>query len=248
MKPTPIISTRALVKQFGGVRAVDSVDFEVFPGEIRCLIGPNGAGKSTLFKCLTHQYRPTSGAVFFEGNDVGALPSFKVARLGIAIKNQIPSVYPNLTTRESIELALHSQNLSKRDVLLKVEEILDEIGFSGELARAPVNSLSHAHRQWCELGMLRASAPRLALLDEPTAGMTATEMLKTVGLIRLLNKQATVVVVEHDLDFIARLAERVTVLHKGQVIADDTMDNIQANEMVRDVYLGRKKEINDAHS
>ncbi|RQR40720.1 MULTISPECIES: ATP-binding cassette domain-containing protein [unclassified Burkholderia] len=248
MKLTPIISTHALVKQFGAVRAVNNVDFEVFPGEIRCLIGPNGAGKSTLFKCLTHQYRPTSGSVYFAGADVSALPSFQVARLGIAIKNQIPSVYPNLSVRESIWLALRGQGLSRRRASSKVAATLEEIGFTEEMAGMPVGSLSHAHRQWCELGMLRASAPRLALLDEPTAGMTSSEMLKTVELIKLLNKQATVIVVEHDLDFIARLAQRVTVFHKGEILAEDTMANIQANETVRDVYLGRKKEAGDAHS
>lgn len=242
MKTTPIISTQQLVKSFGGVQALDGVDFDVMPGEIRCLIGPNGAGKSTLFKCLTHQYRPSSGSVYFDGTDVSALPSFKLARMGIAIKNQMPSVYPNLNTRESIWLSLARQKLSKKEMLRKVSMTLDEIRFSEDLASVPVHSLSHAHKQWCELGMLRASAPRLALLDEPTAGMTSSEMIHTVELIKLLNKQATVIVVEHDLDFIARIAQRVTVLHKGRILVENDMASIQHDETVRDVYLGRKKE------
>lgn len=239
MSEKPLIQTHSLVKQFGGVSAVDGIDFEVYPGEIRCLIGPNGAGKSTFFKCLTHQYKPTSGTVIFDGKDLGHLPIFKIARLGLAIKNQIPSVYPKLSAREGIWMSAQLRGLSSLQTKWLVDSTLDDIAFSREMAEAPVDSLSHAHRQWVELGMLMASAPRLALLDEPTAGMTSQEMLRTVELIKLMNKSATIIVVEHDLDFIAKLAQRVTVLHKGQVIADDSMEKIQKNELVRDVYLGR---------
>lgn len=242
MSASPILATRGLVKRFGGVIAVDSVDFEVMEGEIRCLIGPNGAGKSTLFKCLTHQHQPTGGHVLFEGRDLQGLATHRIALLGIAIKNQIPTVYANLGVRENIRIACLRRKLAKADLQKIVDATLDEIGFDEWLAEQPAATLSHAHRQWCELGMLLASEPRLALLDEPTAGMTRDEMLKTVDIIKRLNARATVIVVEHDLEFIARLARKVTVLHRGRVLIEDSMEAIEANETVRDIYLGRRKE------
>jgi branched-chain amino acid transport system ATP-binding protein len=248
MSDSPILATRGLVKRFGSVAAVDGVDLDVAAGEIRCLIGPNGAGKSTLFKCLTHQHQPTSGHVLFEGRDLQGLTTHRIARLGIAIKNQIPSVYANLDVRENIRLAALRRSLAKRELDRVVDLALAEIGFDSRLARKPAVTLSHAHRQWCELGMLLASDPRLALLDEPTAGMTRDEMLRTVGIIKRLNVRATVIVVEHDLEFIARLAQNVTVLHRGRVLVEDTMDKIEANETVRDIYLGRKKGVIHAES
>jgi len=242
MSGFPILATRGLVKRFGGVAAVDGVDLVVDVGEIRCLIGPNGAGKSTLFKCLTHQHQPTSGHVLFEGRDLQGLPTHRIARRGIAIKNQIPSIYANLDVRENIRLAALRRNLTKRELDSVVDLVLAEIGFDNLQAKRPAATLSHAHRQWCELGMLLASNPRLALLDEPTAGMTRDEMLKTVDIIKRLNARATVIVVEHDLEFIARLAQKVTVLHRGKVLVEDSMERIEANETVRDIYLGRKKD------
>lgn len=242
MNAPPILTTRGLTKRFGGLAAVDDVDLTIMNGEIRCLIGPNGAGKSTLFKCLTHQIAPTSGDILFDGMNLGGMPAFRIARLGIAIKNQIPSVYANLSVRENVRLAALRRRLTKLDLNHVVDATLDEIGFNAASAAASVSTLSHAHRQWCELGMLLASEPRLALLDEPTAGMTRDEMLKTVDIIKRLNARATVIVVEHDLEFIARLARRVTVLHRGRVLIEDTMENIEANETVRDIYLGRKKD------
>ncbi|MGY3034092.1 branched-chain amino acid transport system ATP-binding protein [Bradyrhizobium sp. USDA 4354] len=242
MSGFPILATRGLVKRFGGVAAVDGVDLVVDVGEIRCLIGPNGAGKSTLFKCLTHQHQPTSGHVLFEGRDLQGLPTHRIARRGIAIKNQIPSVYANLDVRENIRLAALRRKLTKRELDSVVDLVLAEIGFDDLLAKRPAATLSHAHRQWCELGMLLASDPRLALLDEPTAGMTREEMLRTVDIIKRLNARATVIVVEHDLEFIARLAQKVTVLHRGKVLVEDSMERIEANETVRDIYIGRKKD------
>lgn len=237
----PILTTRALTRRFGGVTAVDSVDLSIEEGEIRCLIGPNGAGKSTLFKCLTHQLKPSSGEILFRGRDLSRLPSFRIARLGIAIKNQIPSVYRQLTVRENIRLAALRHHRSSA-LSNAVNSTLEEIGLDDIRAEAAVATLSHAHRQWVELGMLLVSSPQLALLDEPTAGMTRDEMLKTVGIIGRLNQRATVIVVEHDLEFITRLAKRVTVLHQGAVLVEDTMANIEANETVRNIYLGKRRD------
>lgn len=248
MSASPILATRGLVKRFGGVVAVDGVDLEVVEGEVRCLIGPNGAGKSTLFKCLTHQHQPTSGQVLFDGRNLQGLATHRIARLGIAIKNQIPTVYAKLSVRENIHLAAMRRKLARRELEMTVDRTLEEIGFDERLAQQSAATLSHAHRQWCELGMLLASKPRLALLDEPTAGMTRDEMLKTVEIIKRLNAYATVIVVEHDLEFISRLAKKVTVLHQGRVLVEDSMEAIEANETVRDIYLGRKKERATAHA
>jgi branched-chain amino acid transport system ATP-binding protein/urea transport system ATP-binding protein len=238
MSAASILETRSLTRRFGGVMAVDKVDLAIAAGELRCIIGPNGAGKSTLFKCLTHQLQPTSGQILLAGKSLAGIGPHRIARLGVAIKNQIPSVYGGLSVRENVWLAARRMHRG-RALEDAVAEILAEIGF-GAPARAVqrVDALSHAHRQWVELGMLLATAPTLALLDEPTAGMTRDEMLKTVGIIKRLNQRATVIVVEHDLEFISLLAKRVTVLHRGKVLVEDTMEGIARNPAVREIYLG----------
>jgi branched-chain amino acid transport system ATP-binding protein len=200
MSAAPILETRGLTCRFGGVTAVDNVDLTIAEGELRCLIGPNGAGKSTLFKCMTRQLRATSGDILLRGRSVVGSHPHQIARMGVAIKNQIASVYSGLSVRENIWVA--GRRLHRGDELERsVTAILNEIGFD-EPSRfnLKVDALSHAHRQWVELGMLLATNPILALLDEPAAGMTRDEMLKTIKLIRRLNGFATIIVVEHDLD------------------------------------------------
>jgi branched-chain amino acid transport system ATP-binding protein len=240
MTAPAILETRRLTCRFGGVTAVDNVDLAIAEGELRCLIGPNGAGKSTMFKCLTRQQHPTSGEVLLRGRSLAGRHPHQIARLGIAIKNQIPSVYGGLGVRENLWLA---GRRTHRGAALEraVDTTMAEIGFSGTSRAAQrVDQLSHAHRQWVELGMLLASNPVLALLDEPTAGMTRDEMLQTVDLVRRLNQRATVIVVEHDLEFISLLATRVTVMHRGAILVEDSMANIARNPMVREIYLGRQ--------
>lgn len=238
MSAAPILQTRALTCRFGGVIAVNNVDLTVAEGELRCLIGPNGAGKSTLFKCLTHQQRPSSGKILLHGRDLAGLHPHEIARMGVAIKNQIPSVYGGLSVRENIWLAGRRVHRGKA-LEVAVETSLTEIGFDAPSRYArKVDELSHAHRQWVELGMLLITKPCLALLDEPAVGMTRDEMLRTVALVKRLNERATVILVEHDLEFISLLAKRVTVLHRGAILVEDTMENIAQNLMVRDIYLG----------
>ncbi|MDQ7250455.1 ATP-binding cassette domain-containing protein [Dongia sedimenti] len=235
---TAILETRGLTRRFGGVVAVDQINLTVNEGELRCLIGPNGAGKSTLFKCLTHQLKPSSGEIRFNGRDLKGLAPHRIARMGVAIKNQIPSVYGGLSVRENIWLAARRTHYG-RALDTTVAKALTEIGFeTAERTAAKVDALSHAHRQWMELGMLLVSEPKLALLDEPTAGMTRDEMLKTVRIIQKLNQTSTIIVVEHDLEFISLLAKRVTVLHRGRVLVEDTMDKVAQNPAVRQIYLG----------
>jgi branched-chain amino acid transport system ATP-binding protein len=240
MSAAPILETRGLTCRFGGVTAVDNADLTIAEGELRCLIGPNGAGKSTLFKCMTRQLRATSGDILLRGRSVVSSHPHQIARMGVAIKNQIASVYSGLSVRENIWVA--GRRLHRGDELERsVTAILNEIGFD-EPSRfnLKVDALSHAHRQWVELGMLLATNPILALLDEPAAGMTRDEMLKTIKLIRRLNGFATIIVVEHDLEFISLLAKRVTVLHRGAILLEDSMENVARSPLVREIYLGKQ--------
>jgi branched-chain amino acid transport system ATP-binding protein len=231
-----ILETRGLEKRFGGVIAVSSVDFKLKQRELRCLIGPNGAGKSTFFKMLTAQLKPTTGQIFFDGVDITKAQPHQISRMGIGIKNQVPDVFNNLTVRENIAIAARSRYArAKADALCReVMERLSLTHLSGQL----VGALAHGHRQWVELAMVLAMEPKLILLDEPAAGMTLDETNKTAELIREANMSSAIVVVEHDMQFIKQIAQTVTVFHQGRVLVEDTMENVQGNPRVREVYLG----------
>ncbi len=238
MAESPLLQTIGLTMRFGGVTAVDGADFALADGELRCLIGPNGAGKSTFFKCLIGQLRPTAGRVLIGGIDVTGAAPHTIARLGIAIKTQVPSLFDGLSAAENIRLAAR-RHLGRKETGDAVAEILERIGLQREASKQ-VGLLPHGHRQWLELGIVLASNPRLMLLDEPTAGMTQHEVHQTADLIRDIARDRTIIVVEHDMQFIRMIAERVTVFHQGRILAEDTMDAIMADERVRDVYLGKQ--------
>jgi ABC-type uncharacterized transport system ATPase subunit len=227
------------VKEFGGLRAVAGVDLTLRRGELRCLIGPNGAGKSTLFKLLAGVLRPTAGTIRFKGLDLSRLEPHEVARAGIGIKFQVPRVYDRLSVAENLWLAAHFRH-GRAAAGAAVERALAEIGF-GERRQATVAHLSHGDRQWIEIGIVLAAEPELILLDEPTAGMTHAEARRTADLVREINRRATVVVVEHDMDFVRQLAATVTVLHRGAVLAEGSIDEIRDNATVRDIYLGTRR-------
>ena len=231
-----LLETRRLTKDFGGVHAVAGIDFRIRHGELRCLIGPNGAGKSTFFKMLTGQLRPTGGAILFDGREITALPQHRIARLGIGIKNQVPSVWDGLSVYEHLWIAALRRN-DARGAAGLAEELLVELGLES-IARRTVGALSHGERQWVEIGMVMAQKPALMLLDEPTAGMAADEVERTVELLRAVNRKTSIIVVEHDMQFIQKIAGTVTVLHQGRVLVEDTMVNVLANARVREVYLG----------
>lgn len=233
-----ILETRQLWRKFGGVTAVAGVDFRLEEGEVRCLIGANGAGKSTFFKMLTGQLRPTAGTIAVMGRDATRLASFEIARLGVGIKMQVPTLFNGLSVRESLMLAAH-RALGWRRADAAAEAMLAEIQLEAQ-ADIQVGGLSHGQRQWVELGMVLVSDPKLVLLDEPAAGMTQGEVEKTIALIGRLRGRRTVVVVEHDMHFVGRIAEKVTVFHRGQVLAEGTMDMMVRDPKVREVYLGRK--------
>ncbi|WP_416897939.1 MAG: ATP-binding cassette domain-containing protein [Minwuia sp.] len=233
-----VVETRGLSMHFGGVVAVDQVDFSLHEKELRCLIGPNGAGKSTFFKCLTGQLKPTYGDVVIRDLNVNRAHSHEIAGLGVGIKTQVPNVFEGLTVHENIWLSARRWHDAKRARSL-VEDTIERVRL-GDIRRHTVNELSHGQRQWVELGMVIAAEPWLVLLDEPAAGMTHDEVQLTVELIKEINRTATLIVVEHDMQFVRQIAEMVTVFHRGQILIEDTMDVVSADRTVRDVYLGHK--------
>jgi branched-chain amino acid transport system ATP-binding protein len=225
----PLLQTRDLSMRFGGVQAVRNVNFTLAEGELRCLIGPNGAGKSTFFKMLTGQLQPSQGQVLFRGHDISRAHAHQIARLGIGIKTQVPSVFDGLSVRENIWLAASRIHTGER-VSSVVDEMLERM----------VGQLAHGQRQWVELGIVLSTDPELILLDEPAAGMTHEEVHKTAELVREINRSKALIVVEHDMQFIRMIAKQVTVFNQGSVLVEDAVENILRNPLVRDIYLGKQ--------
>ena len=233
-----VLETRGLSMHFGGVRAVDRVDFALREKELRCLIGPNGAGKSTFFKCLTGQLRPSAGEVVIRDVHVAGREPHEVAALGVGIKTQVPSVFDGLDVEENIWLSARRWHGPARARSLTAET-LERLRL-GEIRRRLVGRLAHGQRQWVELGMVVAAEPWLVLLDEPAAGMTHEETVRTAELIREINRTATLIVVEHDMQFIRMISALVTLFHEGRVLMEDTMEAIAADPKAREVYLGHR--------
>ena len=233
-----IVETRNLSMHFGGVRAVEQVDFMLFDKELRCLIGPNGAGKSTFFKCLTGQLNPTSGEVIIRDQKTTGAEPHEVASLGVGIKTQVPNVFDGLSVDENIWLSARRWHKSKRARTITSETI--ERLKLGDIRREMVGRLAHGQRQWVELGMVVAAEPWLVLLDEPAAGMTHEETARTADLIKEINTQAALIVVEHDMQFIRMISQQVTVFHEGQILMEDSMEAISKDKRAREVYLGNR--------
>jgi len=233
---TALLSTENLTMRFGGVVAVDHVSLSVAEGELRCLIGPNGAGKSTFFKCLTGQCKASSGRIFWRGKDVTGRDTHAIARLGVGIKTQVPSLFDGLDVREGVVLALRRRH-GERHARIRADAVMERLGI-GHLSGRRVGLLAHGQRQLVELAMVVAPEPDLIILDEPTAGMSAEETLAAVEVIRTLNRNHAIVVVEHDMQFIRAIASTVTVFHQGRVLIEDTAAAVFADPRVRDVYLG----------
>jgi len=232
------LQAQGLVKMFGGLRAVDAISLEFPAGKLHCLIGPNGAGKSTFFNLLAGRYRPTEGKILLEGRPITRLLPHQRAQRGIGIKLQVPSIYRELSVQENVWLAAFAKMSNSRKAEAAVDRVLARIGLV-ERAHNPAGELSHGEQQWLEIGMVVASSPEVILLDEPTAGMTHEETIRTVELVRGLAETATVVVVEHDMEFVQRLDAPVTVLHEGRILAQGRLADIRRDERVLDVYLGR---------
>lgn len=241
----PVLMVENLGVSFAGVQAVAGVSLSVAQGELRVLLGANGAGKTTLMDLISGKTRSMTGRVLLCGRDITGLDEPEVARAGVGRKFQIPSVFRALSVRGNLEVA----GIRRRGVWSNLgfglaaavrrrcEETLALTGL-GEMAGTLAGHLSHGQTQWLELGMLMMQDPTLLLLDEPTAGMTADETMRTAQIIRSLRGSHTTVVVEHDMAFVREIAEQVTVLHLGRVLAEGDMSAIQADPRVREAYLG----------
>ena len=232
---------------FDGFKAINKLSLDIAPGELRCIIGPNGAGKTTMMDIITGKTRPDEGTVFF-GSTIDLLrhKEAEIAQLGIGRKFQKPTVFEQLTVFENLELALKTNKGVKSSMFFKLDsrqsdrlaEILVTIHLAGSVGRLAGN-LSHGQKQWLEIGMLLMQDPKLLLLDEPVAGMTDEETARTAELFLTLKGKHSLMVVEHDMSFIRTISEIVTVLCDGSVLAQGTLDQVQADERVIEVYLGR---------
>ena len=242
-----MLEVRGLVKHFGALRATDGIDLEVREGETHAVIGPNGAGKTTFISQLAGNLRPDAGTVRFAGADITTLPAPKRARLGLARSFQITSVYPEFSALDNVALAVQAHSghsfrfwrPARGDAALvaPAERVLEEVGLSQRKNVLAAN-LSHGEQRQLEVAMALATGPRLLLLDEPMAGMGTEESQRMIALLQKLKQQKTIILVEHDMDAVFRLADRISVLVYGRVIATDVPERIKLNEEVRRAYLG----------
>jgi urea transport system ATP-binding protein len=232
---------------FDGFRALNNLSFVIEPGEMRAIIGPNGAGKTTMMDVVTGKTTPDKGAVIFDKKyDLARLDETEIAELGIGRKFQKPTVFDSHTVYDNLELALKADRRARTtlwaretaDERRRIEELLQIIRLKAVRDRL-AGGLSHGQKQWLEIGMLLAQDPKLLLVDEPVAGMTDAETHQTAELLKEINREHTVVVVEHDMTFVRDLGVKVTCLHEGSVLAEGTIDQVSENEQVVEVYLGR---------
>jgi urea transport system ATP-binding protein len=232
---------------FDGFKAINRLSLDIAPGELRCIIGPNGAGKTTMMDIITGKTRPDSGTVFF-GSTIDLLrhKESEIAQMGIGRKFQKPTVFEELTVFENLELALKTNKDVAPSIFFhlddeqldRIREMLRTIHLGASVGRR-AGELSHGQKQWLEIGMLLMQDPKLLLLDEPVAGMTDEETERTAQLFLSLKGKHSLMVVEHDMNFIQQISEKVTVLHEGAVLAEGTLEQVQADERVIEVYLGR---------
>jgi branched-chain amino acid transport system ATP-binding protein len=233
----PILETRGLNKHFGGLHVTADVDLALEEGEIHCLIGPNGAGKSTLFRLILGEHAPSSGGIFYAGEDITALKSFQRIRRGISVKFQVPGIFKALSARQNLEIALQ-HHLEGGSLNAEADRLLAFLNLS-EAGTQLAGNLSHGQKQWLEIGMAISLKPKLLLLDEPTAGMSPTETHATGEIVKTLNAGGvTILAVEHDMSFVRQVARRVTVLHLGRIFAQGTIEQVVADERVAAIYLG----------
>lgn len=231
---------------FDGFKAINKLSLDIAPGELRCIIGPNGAGKTTMMDIITGKTRPDEGKVFFGSTiDLLRYREAEIAQLGIGRKFQKPTVFEHLTVFENLELALKTHKGVRASMFFKLDsaqkdrlaEVLHTIHLADAVSRLSGN-LSHGQKQWLEIGMLLMQEPELLMLDEPIAGMSARERELTAELLQRICQNRAVIVIEHDMEFVKRIAHKVTVMHQGKILAEGSMDKVQADPKVIDVYLG----------
>ncbi len=242
-----ILDVKDVIRRFGGFTVINNISISIKKGEMRCIIGPNGAGKTTLFNLITGDLKPNSGRIYFKGEDITKLPPEKICRAGITRKFQTPTLFNNLKVIENVLIAGYGKNRMPQLFFKKVKgedkdqtlAILKIVNL--EMKKDVLASdLSHGEKQWLEIGMLLRNGPDLLLLDEPTAGMTWQETLETAHLIKNISTDLTTIVIEHDLKFLREIGENVSVLHNGEILAEGTFEEIEQNDKVKKVYLGRE--------
>jgi branched-chain amino acid transport system ATP-binding protein len=231
--------------RFGGLAALNNVSISVPRGQLRAVIGPNGAGKSTFFNCLTGVIRPTAGRILFEDDEITGLPPYLISRKGVARSYQITNILPGASVLENVRIAAQSRHhnwsllrhhRAYTDVLHRAHEVLASVGLDAKADELAAN-LSHGEQRTLEIAIALATEPKLLCLDEPTAGMSVAETHQTVELVRQIATNLTILIVEHDMEVVMGLASAITVLHYGEVLAEGTPAEIQANARVQEVYL-----------
>jgi len=246
----PILELKDLQKDFSGLKVLMGIDFSLEPGERHAIIGPNGAGKSTIFNLITGKYIPSRGKIFFKGHDITGYPPHKITRLGLARSFQITNIFRTMTVFANVRNALLSKYgqrynifspLGKmKGIVEETEGLLAQIGL-GEMRNALAGELAHGHQRALEIGLTLATNPELILLDEPTAGMSAEETREAVKLIERITKGKTLVIVEHDMEVVFSIANRITVLYYGKILASGLPEEIRNDQRVKDAYLGEER-------
>lgn len=243
--PKPVLAIEGLTVSFDGFKAVNDLNLYVDRNEVRVVIGPNGAGKTTVLDLICGKTRATAGSIQFEGRELTKMREYDIVRAGVGRKFQNPSIYENLTVFENLEMSYPAGRkvfgalFFKRtaEVIERVEQVAAEIGL-GEHLQRQADLLSHGQKQWLEIGMLLMQDPQLLMLDEPVAGMSVAERQATAELLKRISQGRSVLVIEHDMEFVKSIAHRVTVLHQGKVLAEGSMEAVQSNPKVIEVYLG----------
>ncbi|GAB4524888.1 MAG: urea ABC transporter ATP-binding protein UrtD [Pleurocapsa sp.] len=245
-----ILEIEDLTVNFDGFKALNNLNFTMNTGELRVIIGPNGAGKTTFLDVITGKVQPTQGRVLFKGKNIKKLPEYRIARMGIGRKFQTPRVYLNLTVKENLDLVCNRQKnvfstllgKTKSEETRTVAGLLETIGLDAK-ANFPANLLSHGEKQRLEIGMLVAQSPDLLLVDEPAAGLTDEETENVGALLLALAESHSIIAIEHDMEFVRQIAnDKVTVLHQGSVLCEGTMNEVQNDPRVIEVYLGEAPE------
>jgi len=242
----PILSIESLTVNFDGFKALNNLTFSMDPGELRVVIGPNGAGKTTFLDAITGKVRPTQGDLFFKGRSLKGLAEYEISRLGIGRKFQTPRVYQNLTVRQNLDLSGNQRKGVMHTLFRKplrverqsIDQLLEVVGLMPK-AHLPAALLSHGEKQRLEIGMLVAQSPDLLLVDEPAAGLTDEETHQLGELLISLAEAHSIIVIEHDMEFVRQIARKVTVLHEGSLLCEGTMDEVQTDDRVIEVYLGK---------
>jgi urea transport system ATP-binding protein len=242
----PVLAVEDLTVSFDGFRAVDGVNLYVDSGELRVVIGPNGAGKTTLLDLICGKTRASAGSIRFRDKELTKLSEHSIVHSGVGRKFQTPSIYENLTVRQNLELSYPTGRTvfgslffrTTDHVKQRIEDTAETVELADQLDEL-AGLLSHGQKQWLEIGMLLIQDPELLMLDEPVAGMSVSERERTAALLNRICEGRSVIVIEHDMEFVKQIAHRVTVLHQGKVLAEGSMDRVQNDERVIEVYLGR---------